>query len=152
MRRLGNVDNAVASKGPNVFYQFIPSIEPRFSTNVELGFNVNNTMELTQSRHCDRSDIVRVEIARSFLQFTKRDNGEFDRLGRYEACLWRQLAHTMRLIVQIDESNRDRFSFVTENYWAWSGANGEPARYEIVRPSAARAAFVSKFSGYLTLL
>jgi hypothetical protein len=37
----------------------------------------------------------RVDIARCFLRVADIDNGVFERLGRYEAALWRQVRQTL---------------------------------------------------------
>jgi hypothetical protein len=42
------------------------------------------------ARHPDGLD-----VARRFLRLANRDNGVFDRLGRYEAALWRQVRQTI---------------------------------------------------------
>ena len=35
------------------------------------------------------------ELTYCFLRLANLDNGAFDRIGRYEACLWRQIAQTL---------------------------------------------------------
>jgi hypothetical protein len=105
--RIRNADIAAARNGLKVFYQSIPSLEPRISTDFELGFDLERTMEFTQSGQRARSDVAHLNIARSFLRLANLDNGAFDRLGRYETRLWRQLAHTLLLIRQIHDSNHE---------------------------------------------
>jgi hypothetical protein len=49
-------------------------------------------------------------IARSFLQLTNLDNQVFERLGRYEATLWRQTAQILLLLSAIEFRAKDRLS------------------------------------------
>ena len=105
--RFRNADIAAARNGLKVFYQSIRFLEPRISTDFELGFDFDRTMKFTQSGQRARSDVAHLNIARSFLRLANLDNGAFDRLGRYETRLWRQLAHTLLLIRQIHDSNQE---------------------------------------------
>jgi hypothetical protein len=41
------------------------------------------------------------------LRFCHIDGAAFDRLGRYETRLWRQLAQTILLLGQIEKSRRE---------------------------------------------
>jgi hypothetical protein len=49
-------------------------------------------------------------IAHSFLQLTNLDNQVFERLGRYEATLWRQTAQILLLLSAIEFRAKDRLS------------------------------------------
>src|SRR5262245_5634046 len=46
-------------------------------------------------------------IARSFLRLTSIDNQVFERLGRYEANLWRQTAQILLLLSSIEFRGND---------------------------------------------
>ncbi|WP_426527668.1 hypothetical protein [Bradyrhizobium sp. McL0615] len=52
---------------------------------------VCDVIEIFQSRH----DSSGCELARCFLRLANLDNGIFERLGRYEAALWRQVRQTI---------------------------------------------------------
>jgi hypothetical protein len=45
-----------------------------------------------------RNSIAKSDLTQSFMQLANSDHGAFDRLGRYEMCLWRQAAQTIGLI------------------------------------------------------
>jgi hypothetical protein len=45
-----------------------------------------------------RNSVATSDLAQSFLHLVNSDNGAFDRLGRYETCLWRQAAQTIVLL------------------------------------------------------
>lgn len=71
-----------------VFYNLIPTLNP-------------------PRPPAEISDIKRAEMAQSFLRFCRVDGGTFDRLGRYETRLWRQLTQTVLLLGQIEKSRRE---------------------------------------------
>lgn len=52
---------------------------------------VCEVIEIVQSEH----DSSGCELARCFLRLANLDNGIFERLGRYEAALWRQVRQTI---------------------------------------------------------
>jgi hypothetical protein len=56
----------------------------------------NSNSPLDEAPHC--SSVAKSNLAQSFLQLADSDNGAFDRLGRYELCLWRQAAQTIVLL------------------------------------------------------
>jgi hypothetical protein len=60
--------------------------------------------------HPDRAETDQTNIARSFLQLTSLDNRVFERLGRYEASLWRQTAHILLLLSSIEFRPKDNFA------------------------------------------
>jgi hypothetical protein len=62
------------------------------------------------SIHPDRAETDQTNIARSFLQLTSLDNRVFERLGRYEASLWRQTAQILLLLSSIDFRPKDNFT------------------------------------------
>jgi hypothetical protein len=43
------------------------------------------------------------ELTYCFLRLTNLDNGAFDRIGRYETCLWRQIAQTLFALQAINK-------------------------------------------------
>jgi hypothetical protein len=95
--KLNNRDAQVTAGGSQkcqlqIFYDSIPSLNPPFG-------------------HNESNDIKRIDIARSFSRFCHIDGDTFDRLGRYETRLWRQLAQTVFLLGQIDKSLREPVLF-----------------------------------------
>ena len=50
--------------------------------------------EHARKRH-DTTSEVELDVARRFLRLADIDNGVFERLGRYEAALWRQVRQTL---------------------------------------------------------
>jgi hypothetical protein len=105
--RLWKADSAVASKRLKIFYQSIRFLEARRSNDFNLNSDVNNKNEFPQPGPRDRSEVAHVNIARSFLRLTELDKNAFDRLGRHETRLWRQLTQIIQLITQVDESNHE---------------------------------------------
>ena len=51
---------------------------------------------------------VRPVVARRFLRLADLDNGVFDRLGRYEAALWRQVRQTIFALEGVTRANSER--------------------------------------------
>jgi hypothetical protein len=45
--------------------------------------------------------LLRLEMTCCFLRLSNVDNGAFDRLGRYNAVLWKQTAQTLFLLHSI---------------------------------------------------
>jgi hypothetical protein len=50
--------------------------------------------------NCDDSSLSARELTYSFLRLGNLDNGAFERLGRYNATLWKQTAQTLFLLGQ----------------------------------------------------
>jgi ribosomal protein S19E (S16A) len=62
------------------------------------------------SIHPDRPETDQTNIARSFLQLASLENRVFERLGRYEASLWRQTAQILLLLSSIEFRPKDNFA------------------------------------------
>ena len=90
----------------NIFYELIPSLSPPPQPNLELRVGERD-IEVGLNQQADESSIEHLDMARSFLRLANLDNGTFERLGRYETRLWRQLAQTVLLIAQVCKLNRE---------------------------------------------
>jgi hypothetical protein len=67
------------------------------------------------------------ELARCFLRLANLDNGLFERLGRYEAALWRQVRQTMFTLQQLQwRAPGDRYRRTLDRWQRTAfGAAGE---------------------------
>ena len=81
-----------------VFYDLIPFLGPAKQA-------VNNR-EVGQTQ-CAQEFAIDLDLARSFSRLTSFESAVFDRLGRYETRLWRQLRQLMPLIGKIEKANRE---------------------------------------------
>jgi hypothetical protein len=91
-RRVKNNSIDTSANQLSVFYKLIPSLDPPIDP--------DQGQELV---------IEYLDLARSFLRISNFGNEAFERLGRYETRLYRQLAQTLFLIGQIEKSNREPF-------------------------------------------
>ena len=76
---------APARKALDVFYTVIPSLSPADQSN-------------TDQQRESPNETAHSGIARSFLRLASIDSGVFDRLGRYEMSLWRQIVQIVLLL------------------------------------------------------
>jgi len=63
-------------------------------------------------------------IARSFLRLTSLDNQIFERLGRYETNLWRQIAQILLLLSAIEFRAKDHLPDGRPFFGKTAGSNG----------------------------
>jgi hypothetical protein len=85
----------------NVFYRLIPAADQATSAGASTLEEPTETPLVPK----DAPDIPvssRADIARSFLRLANLDSGIFERLGRYEASLWRQTVQTFLLLSPIE--------------------------------------------------
>jgi hypothetical protein len=100
-------DKAIDREALEPFYQLIPTLAPR--VNIEFGAqnnekkkSVENTQELRSNR-----DANRFNIAQSFICLSRLNGNVIERLGRYEARLWRQTLQTILLLNSISANSND---------------------------------------------
>ena len=55
----------------------------------------SETVANTGTKPATRAPDPRLDIAQCFLRLSNLDNGVFERLGRYEMALWRQVRQTL---------------------------------------------------------
>ena len=84
--------NALSADKLDLFYHLIPSLSPTTRTAGESACDEPVT----------KLGVTHTDIAQSFLQILRLDGGVFERLGRYEASLWRQ---TVQIILVLNTIN-----------------------------------------------
>ena len=84
-----------------VIYSLVPSINISPSHLSEPISDKNFDEEITPEQNA--SETKRPDLARSFLRLANLDSGAFERLGRYETRLWRQIMQTMLLLASMEK-------------------------------------------------
>ncbi len=79
-----------------VIYSLVPSIKISSSPHSGQASGQVFDEEITPEKNA--FDAKRPDLARSFLRLANLDSGAFERLGRYEMRLWRQIMQTMLLL------------------------------------------------------
>jgi hypothetical protein len=57
------------------------------------------------------------ELARRFLGLANVDNGAFERVGRYETALWRQVGQILLTLDLLQRQNLNGFGFSKQTHW-----------------------------------
>jgi hypothetical protein len=60
---------------------------------------------------------VELDVARRFLRLADIDNGVFERLGRYEAALWRQVRQTLFTLEALRWRTSNSRKWQTQHSW-----------------------------------
>ena len=89
-----------------VFCAHIATLVPKAHTNSNQGRADLN--DITEDRsECLAKKKLKFGIARSFVQISHIEDGAFERLGRYEARLWRQAVQVILLLNSINHDLKD---------------------------------------------
>ena len=69
------------------------------------------------SKGHDTTSEVELDVARRFLRLADIDNGVFERLGRYEAALWRQVRQTLFTLEALRWRTSNSRKWQTQHSW-----------------------------------
>jgi hypothetical protein len=86
-----------------ILYNVIPSLTPRAASIAIDHGNPNNGAESNRSEIANSRDA----IAQAFLRLGRTDDRVFERLGRYEMNMWRQILQTILLLNSITRQVND---------------------------------------------
>jgi hypothetical protein len=87
-----------------LFYALAPALAPKAIDSDQLGLDPDNT-----ERNAERlaGQILKSDITRAFMRSACLDNDVFERLGRHETRLWRQLMQIILLLNSINRGSKD---------------------------------------------
>jgi hypothetical protein len=94
------------------------SQERTIATLVRLGeHDVRSHEAATDHRNAPPNCEVQLAVARRFLRLADLDNGVFERLGRYEAALWRQVRQTLFTLEALRWRTSNSRKWHTQHSW-----------------------------------
>jgi hypothetical protein len=95
------------------------SQERTIATLVRLGGqpDVRSREAATDPRNAPPNCEVQLAVARRFLRLADLDNGVFERLGRYEAALWRQVRQTLFTLEALRWRTSNSRKWHTQHSW-----------------------------------
>jgi hypothetical protein len=99
---LAQSDIPTERKNLKQFYELIPTLVPR----PQFHFDLQNSGQMDRNLLPNRDD-SRFSIAQSFMRISRLDGNPFERLGRYEARLWRQTLQTILLLNSLNTNSNE---------------------------------------------
>ena len=88
------IGDDTGQKPQSVAYHVRPGQSRNGLSHVDQSGSIDHQCDPREASRDDPGDISR-NLAYCFLRLANLDNGVFERLGRYEAALWRQIVQTL---------------------------------------------------------
>ncbi len=90
---------------PSLFYTLTPTLAPKAKNPAQLNANLNDAKGDGVARLVKPT--LKSDLARSFMRSSSLDGDVFERLGRYEIRLWRQVLQTILLLNSINRGTKE---------------------------------------------
>jgi hypothetical protein len=88
----------------SLFYALAPTLAPKAIDSDQLGLDLSKTE--TNAKHL-AGRTLKIGITRAFMRSACLDNDIFERLGRHETRLWRQVVQLILLLNSINRGSKD---------------------------------------------
>jgi hypothetical protein len=89
----------------SLFYTLAPTLAPKATDSGQLNANLNDAKRDGAARLVKST--LKYDLARSFMRSSSLDGDVFERLGRYEIRLWRQVLQTILLLNSINRGAKE---------------------------------------------